>query len=482
MNVRNNKKLLAIALSIVIIVISVFTLSVFADTEDSPVILSYNIAYQDNFSVMVAVDARTVKEGGVILEVRFSPENENADREYYVPEPETITVEGVDYSAYVFTTEGVAAKDMADFFYFTAVDSEGNRSETLEYSVAHYMLERLYGGAEISKEQKALYESTLIFGANAQAVLAKNETPVTRLRRVVAGDKVRLLKEGEVLTLDFTLEGQTGWLATYPDGSTVTTEGTAVTVDGHMVLTPSTEAPAAPVYDSINFEAEEPGSKEALNGAGDLKFFDFSKTMETGIVADPAGGDNKVFKVKDTASGNSHIRLLFGDSMSAATNTSGNTYIFRSKLYFEAAENSGTEIFTLDLRTDGASSGYNVGFVYLNNSGTVALKSLQRLDSSKNPTLGDTSADGSFANFYTGDALKLGEWLDFEMVMTHYENGGVTYVDVSYRIGGVEFARQEGISKFSTSQIKADANSLNLKFDKNNSSTVYFDDVYLERR
>ena len=68
------------------------------------------------------------------------------------------------------------------------------------------------------------------------------------------------------------------------------------------------------------------------------------------------------------------------------------------------------------------------------------------------------------------------------MVMTHYENGGVTYVDVSYRIDGVEFARQEGISRFSSTQIKVDADSLNLKFQGNNTSTVYFDDIYLERK
>jgi len=103
---------------------------------------------------------------------------------------------------------------MADVFYLQAVDANGNKGEVCTYSVMEYMLERLYGGYELSEKQRTVYEKALEFGAAAQDLLTTGETLVTDYRYVkggegvlVNGKSVVIAKAGEELNL--TYEGGT---------------------------------------------------------------------------------------------------------------------------------------------------------------------------------------------------------------------------------------------------------------------------------
>jgi len=245
--------------------------------------------------------------------------------------------------------------------------------------------------------------------------------------------------------------------------------------------------PSEPVEDNvIGFDGATLGSKEATSADGSVKIYDHSGTMDTGVVPDPEGSGNPVYKINDNAPSNSHVRVHFGSALESDKNLTGNRYSIKLKAYF-ASPSAGaavnTEFLSVDLRTGAAQTGYSFYFVYLNdgNGYRVGLKSTQRLDENLKPVTGNTSSDGKFLNFYTGNALPCDVWVDLEILLTHYELDGVTYVDAVFLLGGTEFARQEGISKFSSSQISPDANGLNLKFTSSTSSLLYLDDISITR-
>ena len=148
-----------------------------AEAETKPVILSKNIQYGGDFSLMVAVDAATVADGEVKLHLTYTDsDGEEQNITYTDTTSEPITVNGVSYDAYIFYTKGVAAKDMKTQYYLQAEDSTGAKSDVARYSVAEYMYERLYGGKTITTEQKELYEVVLDFGTKAQKVLNTADT------------------------------------------------------------------------------------------------------------------------------------------------------------------------------------------------------------------------------------------------------------------------------------------------------------------
>lgn len=181
---KKSIKLLTLALSLALLVGAAFAFSVSAEEETKPEIISQNVAYQGDFGLMYAVKADTaVAPVDLYLYYENPTDSSVAAKKYTATTPEDIKVDGETVSCYVFTTEGVSAKDMIDNFYVQAVDANKAKSDVRRYSVGEYFYERL-ADPTITAAQETLYRKSLEFGAAAQAVLAPETTAVTNYRYV----------------------------------------------------------------------------------------------------------------------------------------------------------------------------------------------------------------------------------------------------------------------------------------------------------
>jgi len=221
---KKSMKALVAVLSLVLLIGSAVGILVSANEAKTPTIISNNVSYDGNYSLMYAVSADSVNEGAVTLKIykEYPTESSAPVATYTAKEPEDITVSDEKVSAYVFITQGVAAKDMPDVFYAKAVDASGAESAVYTYSVAEYLLERLYGGYELTESQKALYTASLAAGATAQKVLinekdadsSNDETLVTDYTYLTfpggtvngVSAKYHIVKKGETVTLAYTDE------------------------------------------------------------------------------------------------------------------------------------------------------------------------------------------------------------------------------------------------------------------------------------
>ncbi|MBO5314823.1 MAG: hypothetical protein J6B48_00170 [Clostridia bacterium] len=165
-------KILVLVLSLALILGVALAVSVSAE-DTKPEIISKNMNYGEKFVILYAVDAETVAEGPVTLKIYSDSEKANLVDSYTVDTP--VYEEKLQKDIYKFYTNGIAPKEIADIFYAEAIDAAGNTSDLVSYSVVEYMLERLYGGYELSPEQTAMYTKSLEFGAAAQDLLAAQD-------------------------------------------------------------------------------------------------------------------------------------------------------------------------------------------------------------------------------------------------------------------------------------------------------------------
>lgn len=179
---RTSSKLVALLLALVLCISAVYT-TAFASEDEAesvatqPKIISQNVMYGGNFSLMFAVEAASCSGDTVTLSVYNATPAEGLApiwTKTISTSGEKAEVNGI--SSFVFTTPGVAAKDMDKNFYIVA-ESAGISSEVKKYSVAEYLYERLYGNgvafgtSALELAQAKLYFSTLEFGRNAQDLL-----------------------------------------------------------------------------------------------------------------------------------------------------------------------------------------------------------------------------------------------------------------------------------------------------------------------
>ncbi len=183
---KNNKfaKISLVILTLALCFGTVLAISTMAgDATPTPVISQKNIEYGDRFSLMYAIPASTVTEGAsVTLYVhegaKPTPETYTAGVPYTVtadeikPEGKPDVVPGsvgLDYPAYVFTTDGIGAKAFTTEFYVVAKDNsaDGKWSEVVRYSVAEYLYERL-ATPGITAAQNQMYNGAIAFGNGAQ--------------------------------------------------------------------------------------------------------------------------------------------------------------------------------------------------------------------------------------------------------------------------------------------------------------------------
>jgi len=170
-------KIVIFALTLALAACACFAVSAAAEGEEAngPTIISKNMEYGEKFAIMYAVDAATVAEGPVTLKIYSDSEKANLVASYTAAAPKTEKINGIETSVYVFTTNGIAPKDVADVFYAQATDAKGNVGDMVSYSVVEYMLERLYGGYTLSPQQTAMYKKSIEFGEAAQNLLAPDD-------------------------------------------------------------------------------------------------------------------------------------------------------------------------------------------------------------------------------------------------------------------------------------------------------------------
>ena len=196
---RTPSKLVALLLALILCISAVYV-TAFA-SEDvgegeaaQPKIISQNVMYGGNFSLMFAVDASTCSGDTVTLKVYDAEPTADATPVWsstMSTAADTTAINGIE--CFTFTTPGVAAKDMDKNYYITAT-SAGVVSEVKKYSVAEYLYERLYGNevafgtSALELAQAKLYFSTLEFGKNAQDLLFNYDEDTTNDRTTFVTD------------------------------------------------------------------------------------------------------------------------------------------------------------------------------------------------------------------------------------------------------------------------------------------------------
>ena len=165
-------------------------ISVQADeTPDAPEIVSKNVSYEGALHLYYAIPVtENVTAQNTVVNVYSSNPETDANAELlgsFSGEEENIAVLGGNYV--VVRTQGIPAKDIANYVYAQPV-SAGVVGKVVRYSVAEYLYERLYVSENSTDLQKKLYNSTLTYGMDAQAVLAPSATPIANYKYVYAYD------------------------------------------------------------------------------------------------------------------------------------------------------------------------------------------------------------------------------------------------------------------------------------------------------
>ena len=187
---KNSKiKLISLALSAVLLLGIAFAISVSADTTEGPKIISNNVQYGEKYALQYAVDA-TGLSGAVTLNIYAEDPNNGTPapiKSITVDAPETIKIDGVETTAYVFTTPGVAAKNLTQIFYAQA-EAGGVKGNITRYSVIEYMYERLSGQQEITANQATLYRAVIELASASTQVLINDKNEGTENDVTLASD------------------------------------------------------------------------------------------------------------------------------------------------------------------------------------------------------------------------------------------------------------------------------------------------------
>ena len=195
------KRILTFLLALVLSIGCTFSLTAFAnetapEASDAkkPEIISQNVMYGGDFSLMFAVRASSVSGSNITLSVYDEEPTEASEALWSKTVSATVATADVKgIASYVFTTPGVAAKDMDKNFYIVA-ESAGVKSEVKRYSVAEYLYERLYddyviaGTSALEVAQTKLYKSALEVGKNAQNLLFNFDSDPTNDRTTFVTD------------------------------------------------------------------------------------------------------------------------------------------------------------------------------------------------------------------------------------------------------------------------------------------------------
>lgn len=362
------KKIIAFLMALVLSVGCIFSLTAFANEEATsasdaatPEIISQNVMYGGDFSLMFAVKADTCSGSDVTLSV-YDEEPSEASEALWSKTISTAskTTDVKGYASYVFTTSGVAAKDM-DKNYYIVAESAGAKSEVKRYSVAEYLYERLYddmvvaGTSELEVAQTKLYKSALEVGKNAQNLLFNFDSDPSNDRDYFVTDlyyvslraenvfgvsgklndgkySAYLMSPDEMITLvgsESSSYLSYDWNISYiDDNGSVTTGSTLglrnVKPDSHMIITPAN-----------------------LANQPTINTFDNNTAVPSGLMKQTINTDTKrttQVDLKDFGDGNKAARVLLTGIVSgvtsgyyeSVTNTVVNKTSSTQKIVYEA--------------------------------------------------------------------------------------------------------------------------------------------------
>lgn len=364
---KNTKtaKILVAVLSAALILGAAFAFS--ASASEAPEIVSKNVSYEGALHLYYAIPTTdTVKADNTVVNVYATNPDTDAGAQLigsYSGKLEHIDVLDGDYI--VVRTQGIPAKDIAKYVYAQPVSGDV-AGKVYRYSVAEYLYERLYVSENSSDLQKKLYNTTLQYGIDAQAVLDADATPIASYNYVYAydatldaeGNNSGLYLDGESVSLTYTGEETlTGWnLKTLGENGAFADgvlEGNVLNVDATTLITPSSEVIEI-VKRENNGETFDAAFKDAavenilLPDARDYKYSntiyanrgntaDHSK-VTFGVAADPTNPANRALHLtKDSTTSTSFAPNLY---VNTPATSAFDMVVFESDFYFDYYDNT----------------------------------------------------------------------------------------------------------------------------------------------
>lgn len=321
MKTKNFAKIALLALSLALMIGAILAMT--ANAATTPEIADMNVQYTDKFCLVYAVSADSVQGGSATLYIH-DEYPEEADSDYLKAYTVSKTTPaggkengglGLDYEAYVFFTDGVAAMALDKVFYAQVVDAEGNTSSVKSYSVVEYLYTRLadVDGKANTEVQNGLYKSVIDFGTFAQkqfldaatlaeTTLISDYCYVTTDGCTIDGKSAAVLPQNKT----FTVAGDNGALSSYTLTSYTsydTSEGESVNdITGSSLIIPADvnrahiTAGGSIVYkpNVETFEGDTVGGKPAAMGydASHLIYNTYSGGTTISIKEDNVFGKN----------------------------------------------------------------------------------------------------------------------------------------------------------------------------------------------
>ncbi len=178
MRKTNIKRIVLLALTVVLMMAAFATVSVFAaDAAPKAEILTNNVYYGDTLRLMYGV--YTENADGYELSIDIYDEEYNficttvEANSFDEQIPETYEKDGKVCKLFV-ATAGVPAQDINKVYYAVAKLTKGDEvieSEAYEYSILEYLFERLFVVDNVSNEKKDMYRKLISYADVADMVL-----------------------------------------------------------------------------------------------------------------------------------------------------------------------------------------------------------------------------------------------------------------------------------------------------------------------
>ena len=304
---QNTVKFLVLALSLALLIGSVFCIASFAANSGALEIEAINIQHGDRTYVVIAVDAPEDDPETVEVSYTFGGNSYTAT---YIGKSAIWYETTGDTTEYpIFSTIGIPAKDMGEDIVAEAhVKDSGDKGTERNVSVATYLYQRLYKDGFIEKtdedgedfDSKELYLYMLEYGARAQKVLWNNKDENAEAQRTLVTDYIAVyakdalingtspfavVKESTDVTLTYTGSelNQSGWYVTTYDeagvGTTKEVSGNTITVTESITATPLFSVPIDPNYEG--FEGAYTTTEKTMTSGVSVNNYTFTDSKLT---------------------------------------------------------------------------------------------------------------------------------------------------------------------------------------------------------
>ena len=176
MKMKNTKanKLIVLVTVLSLILCSMVSIGVSAEADAAVTLDGANVAYNEMMHLAVTLECtETLAEGATLGLIIWDADEDDltVKNATYVTFTEKEDAKGNKY----FTTQGIAAPDMAKEFKLAGCIKEADGTvrigTAITYSVAEYLNDRL-DDADVTPDQLDLYKKTLAYGKAAGAIFA----------------------------------------------------------------------------------------------------------------------------------------------------------------------------------------------------------------------------------------------------------------------------------------------------------------------